>query len=162
MPCINARSAQAVTEKEDALASVRHGGAMAAKLGVQTRVSLPMLETQQHRSQRAKHDAAQLSRVEELLRLRAENPKALSQALHLQPFEDVRCHLAACTIYCKRQGPPRWTHVGMLTVLHRNACFVGGAAAAGGGAAGGKGRCAQPPRGPQALPRPAARAQGER
>lgn len=82
--------AQAVAEKEDTLASTKRGGGLGGKLGVQTRVSLPMLETQQHRSQRTKSEAAQLGRLEELLRLRAANPKALSQALHLKPFEDVR------------------------------------------------------------------------
>jgi hypothetical protein len=81
---------QAVREHNASLDSVTRGGPLGKTLGVTGRLSRGLLEAQQHRSQLEKHEAAGVQRLEDLIRLRANNPKATLQALHLQPFADVR------------------------------------------------------------------------
>jgi hypothetical protein len=80
---------QAVSEHKDALASTHWSGKLPKTLAMRTNISLPLLESQHHRSNLAKLESGDLQRVEDLIRHRSKNPKAILEDLHLKPFFDV-------------------------------------------------------------------------
>ena len=80
---------QAVQEHNACLNSTK-GTPLAKSVGVEAALSRGLLEARAHRAQRSRFEASEGERLEELLRLRAANPKALLQSLHMQPFVEVR------------------------------------------------------------------------
>ena len=86
---------QAVSEQQSDLASGK-GTVLAQQLGVNTTLTRGLLEARKYRTPKAAGEAAAIARLEELIRLQAGNSKALSQALHLQSFADVRFVIRIC------------------------------------------------------------------
>lgn len=95
---------QAVGEHRSPMIAATRGSKLGASLGMTDKLSRGRLEAQSHRRELQKYEQVELNRLEELLRQRAANPKAMLQSLHLQPFADVRstpCGSEAGSIDCR-------------------------------------------------------------